>query len=58
MSLMFVVPYIGTWIETLPSSSTGVGDVVVPYIGTWIETRINLQITLKLPSRTLYRYVD
>ncbi len=55
---MFVVPYIGTWIETLPSSSTGVGDVVVPYIGTWIETRINLQITLKLPSRTLYRYVD
>ena len=33
-----VVPYIGTWIETLPISRVVVPRLVVPYIGTWIET--------------------
>ena len=34
----FVVPYIGTWIETETWSRTANLDAVVPYIGTWIET--------------------
>ncbi len=34
-----VVPYIGTWIETLISIAKGNVEKVVPYIGTWIETR-------------------
>ena len=33
-----VVPYIGTWIETLNNLSLKYGNNVVPYIGTWIET--------------------
>ena len=33
-----VVPYIGTWIETLTISAVLIKDRVVPYIGTWIET--------------------
>ena len=33
-----VVPYIGTWIETLPLALPPLRQVVVPYIGTWIET--------------------
>ena len=34
-----VVPYIGTWIETLIASRDASINVVVPYIGTWIETQ-------------------
>ena len=33
-----VVPYIGTWIETIWKESFVKTHVVVPYIGTWIET--------------------
>ena len=33
-----VVPYIGTWIETLYSDEQREKLKVVPYIGTWIET--------------------
>ena len=35
-----VVPYIGTWIETLMMAKYRYGLYVVPYIGTWIETLI------------------
>ena len=34
----FVVPYIGTWIETLEDIVGLQKTLVVPYIGTWIET--------------------
>ena len=34
-----VVPYIGTWIETIAVGVPMIGPAVVPYIGTWIETR-------------------
>ena len=33
-----VVPYIGTWIETLVKVNKNGKIRVVPYIGTWIET--------------------
>ena len=33
-----VVPYIGTWIETIAVGVAMIGLAVVPYIGTWIET--------------------
>ena len=53
-----VVPYIGTWIETLMSIAKGNVESVVPYIGTWIETaKYNIDYNKK-NSRTLYRYVD
>ena len=35
-----VVPYIGTWIETIGKTVTLHGASVVPYIGTWIETTL------------------
>ena len=35
---IIVVPYIGTWIETLNNSRVFIQLPVVPYIGTWIET--------------------
>ena len=34
----FVVPYIGTWIETAVMARLRDAGLVVPYIGTWIET--------------------
>ena len=34
----FVVPYIGTWIETVYAYDVSYPNEVVPYIGTWIET--------------------
>ena len=34
----YVVPYIGTWIETIKKEQGIRKAVVVPYIGTWIET--------------------
>ena len=37
---MGVVPYIGTWIETIQYRNLDKLDIVVPYIGTWIETQI------------------
>ena len=33
-----VVPYAGTWIETLSRKSSSFFSNVVPYAGTWIET--------------------
>ena len=33
-----VVPYIGTWIETIYCAFVELLNGVVPYIGTWIET--------------------
>ena len=38
---MIVVPYIGTWIETIHFYLFRVRASVVPYIGTWIETLIS-----------------
>ena len=38
-----VVPYIGTWIETIVYEGGEVGRKVVPYIGTWIETPLSGQ---------------
>ena len=35
---MIVVPYIGTWIETVKPEGLSTQNTVVPYIGTWIET--------------------
>ena len=35
----WVVPYIGTWIETKGFGTEKKMWEVVPYIGTWIETR-------------------
>ena len=52
-----VVPYIGTWIETIGKTVTLHVASVVPYIGTWIETDGNLKDGLTV-CRTLYRYVD
>ncbi len=40
MASVFVVPYIGTWIETYYQPLTKLLWHVVPYIGTWIETEI------------------
>ena len=37
-----VVPYIGTWIETLIPGVGGFLGGVVPYIGTWIETNLDI----------------
>ena len=38
----YVVPYIGTWIETFLFGSGTSSAWVVPYIGTWIETQAGL----------------
>ena len=35
-----VVPYIGTWIETVTENTLLTLPGVVPYIGTWIETYV------------------
>ena len=53
-----VVPYIGTWIETLFPLQHPTQSHVVPYIGTWIETHIRSRGARPDLSRTLYRYVD
>ena len=37
-----VVPYIGTWIETVAIMGKNTVGNVVPYIGTWIETTFRL----------------
>ena len=37
-----VVPYIGTWIETIRIKPEFGLRFVVPYIGTWIETPGNI----------------
>ena len=54
----FVVPYIGTWIETTNLLCIIVNRRVVPYIGTWIETISEIEGGEKALGRTLYRYVD
>ena len=53
-----VVPYIGTWIETMIVILNISVIAVVPYIGTWIETYFDLQERTVYLCRTLYRYVD
>ena len=58
MASVFVVPYIGTWIETYNNPSAVMSRLVVPYIGTWIETRYVNHLGNKESCRTLYRYVD
>ena len=55
--LQKVVPYIGTWIETIVNVEPVHSINVVPYIGTWIETEEG-GADSSTPSRTLYRYVD
>ena len=55
---VFVVPYIGTWIETLIRPQIGDFVYVVPYIGTWIETDKEGEVSVANKGRTLYRYVD
>ncbi len=54
----WVVPYIGTWIETNPNPNFEKGRPVVPYIGTWIETIYASSDDIAKYGRTLYRYVD
>ena len=39
-----VVPYIGTWIETVWKESCVKTRYVVPYIGTWIETEAKFDV--------------
>ena len=34
----YVVPYIGTWVETITIIVVKLSKSVVPYIGTWVET--------------------
>ena len=50
----FVVPYIGTWIETEQASHSFNRRCVVPYIGTWIETKSYLY---KLTSGKVVPYI-
>ena len=57
-TLLLVVPYIGTWIETLLSVQQWRASDVVPYIGTWIETTCEPPFRTASNRRTLYRYVD
>ena len=33
-----VAPYVGAWIETLPTCMMFPCNVVAPYVGAWIET--------------------
>ena len=58
MANVFVVPYIGTWIETPLKQTDCPHTRVVPYIGTWIETEAEAKSILVTMCRTLYRYVD
>ena len=55
---VIVVPYIGTWIETVLQNLSVKRPEVVPYIGTWIETISEIEGGEKALCRTLYRYVD
>ena len=34
-----VAPYVGAWIETYKSVSSGHSIIVAPYVGAWIETQ-------------------
>ena len=49
-----VVPYIGTWIETVICFITYSRLLVVPYIGTWIETVDN---RYACPSESVVPYI-
>ena len=39
MTVPYVVPFAGTWIETGFGSGSAGGAGVVPFAGTWIETK-------------------
>ena len=58
ITVLLVVPYIGTWIETSVQDCVQSEGMVVPYIGTWIETSERLLKISSFRGRTLYRYVD
>ena len=47
---ILVVPYIGTWIETIEDKFKDEEKVVVPYIGTWIETIYFLRKRIRFMS--------
>ena len=49
-----VVPYIGTWIETMDEPLKELSYLVVPYIGTWIETVDN---RYACPSESVVPYI-
>ena len=51
--LSLVVPYRGTWVETLQSGIDKRVTDVVPYRGTWVETRVLQKINKYFGSRTL-----
>ena len=46
--LKSVVPYIGTWIETVWGCKEVDSLAVVPYIGTWIETPRFIRLPLTI----------
>ena len=50
MKSSYVVPYIGTWIETDLLVTKLKSENVVPYIGTWIETHPSLHESSHLSS--------
>ena len=39
---LFVVPYVGTWIEISNVITAWKRDTVVPYVGTWIEIVVSV----------------
>ena len=49
MTVPYVVPFAGTWIETGFGSGSAGGAGVVPFAGTWIETIVP-QPCLRLSS--------
>ena len=49
-NIYFVVPYIGTWIETQKADACLWERIVVPYIGTWIETFVPKELPYKTAS--------
>ena len=44
-----VVPYAGTWIETMKVTFYRFNKCVVPYAGTWIETSVTGMLTAPSP---------
>ena len=57
VQITWVVPYVGTWIETVLLRLMNITYKVVPYVGTWIET-LPRGYCHKPLCRTLCRYVD
>ena len=53
-----VAPYLGAWIETLKTCTTGSIRKVAPYLGAWIETRLPGPEHLDFCGRTILGCVD